>query len=128
MITAAVTAPAVPSNLVALGLTILAVLPGLWAAYSASRTRKALRERVLAETGRHEGDVGVGFAKEAFEGLRVEVEALRQERREWEIERSKWSVEREIWATERLALMSRIEALNFQILKLTQAVDNHTIK
>lgn len=108
--------------LVVIILAIIAVVPGCWAALVSSRTRKDMREKAAADALEGQGKVGVQFAQTAFKNLEAEVDALRRERTEWSRERDRWSQERERWHADRLKLLTRIEALNFQVLKLRQAL------
>lgn len=94
----------------------LGIIPGVGAILY---QRRSAREKNDVD----EGLVGVRFAQQAFDGLRAEVEALRREREQWQVEREKWAQERERWHADRLKLLTRIEALNFQVVKLRQALE-----
>lgn len=106
------------SILIVLG--VVAIIPGLWAAWNAWRDRSGRSEHDAAEAG-------VGFAKEGFAALQAEVGALREERKEWQAERERWTVERERWHAERSQLTIRLEELQYAVHRLCAVMEQNNV-
>lgn len=109
-----------PSTTVLLLLAVVAILPGMYAAWVSARTRRDLASK-------DQGAVGVELTRVGAELLQEEIAALRTERAQWTGERLQWTAERERWHHERTQFSARLEELQFAIHRLALVLEQHQI-